>query len=395
MSRCRERVSFLGGLTLLLGVWGTVAAVAEEAKRPNILFIMSDDHAYQAIGAYGHGLNRTPNIDRIARDGMRFDRGYVTNSICGPCRAVILTGKYSHLNGFRQNGDRFDGGQPHVAKLLQAAGYTTAVVGKWHLETAPTGFDYYRILRGQGTYYNPVLITAEGPTSVHGYTTDIITDEAVKFLGETRDKSKPFFLMVHHKAPHRHWMPGPDHLDDYDDVTFPEPETLFDDYSHRASGAADQAMSIADDLTAEDLKLVHREKLRPLQHKADDRRADEGERQGCEKGHAPAVHENRRDVAARHCESAVGEIDEIHQAERHGEAAGQDEEQHAVGDAVEQDGEHRALPDLEKCSAITALVHHAALSAVSTVMLPPTTRDTQVHSFLFAAFSSSLKNTSR
>ncbi len=150
--------------------------------RPNILFIMSDDHGYQALGCYGSKVNKTPNLDRIAKGGMRFDRCFVTNSICGPCRAVILTGKYSHLNGFTRNGNTFDGGQQTVSKLLQAAGYQTAVVGKWHLRSDPTGFDYWHILQGQGPYYNPPMKTPEGIVRHTGYTTDIITDLALDWL---------------------------------------------------------------------------------------------------------------------------------------------------------------------------------------------------------------------
>ncbi len=240
---------------------------AEGAERPNILFIMSDDHAYQAIGAYGSKVNQTPNIDRIAKQGMRFDRAFVTNSICGPCRAVILTGKYSHLNGFATNNDRFNGEQQNVAKLLQAAGYTTAVIGKWHLVSNPTGFDDYHILQGQGPYYNPAMITPQGIVKHEGYTTDIITDEALKWLKEKRDKDKPFFLMYQHKAPHRNWQPGPKYLDKYKDVTVPEPETLFDDYSGRTPAAAEQEMSIAKDLSPHDLKLVKQGGLTPEQTK--------------------------------------------------------------------------------------------------------------------------------
>ena len=157
-------------------------AVAAEAQRPNILFIMSDDHAYQALSCYDGRLNQTPNLDRLAREGMRFENCFVTNSICGPCRAVILTGKYSHLNGFIRNGNRFNGEQQTVAKLLKQAGYQTAVCGKWHLGSDPTGFDYWHVLQGQGPYYNPPMKTPEGTIKHIGYTTDIITDQALHFL---------------------------------------------------------------------------------------------------------------------------------------------------------------------------------------------------------------------
>ncbi|MEQ8787355.1 MAG: sulfatase [Pirellulaceae bacterium] len=244
------------------------AARAADDKRPNILFIMSDDHGYQAIGAYGSKVNETPNIDRIAKQGMRFDRCFVTNSICGPSRAVILTGKYSHLNGFTRNGNTFNGGQQTVAKLLQKAGYQTAVVGKWHLGSEPTGFDYWHILKGQGPYYNPAMLTPDGQVKHTGYTTDIITDEALKWLKEKRDASKPFYLVYQHKAPHRNWQPGPKYLNKYDDETIPEPETLFDDYSGRGTPAKTQKMSVAKDLNPNDLKLVPQRGLTEEQTKA-------------------------------------------------------------------------------------------------------------------------------
>ena len=238
----------------------TYAGVTIADDRPNILFIMSDDHAFQAISAYGSNVNKTPNLDRIANEGMRFDRCYVTNSICGPCRAVILTGKYSHLNGFERNGRTFDGSQQTVSKLLRKVGYQTAVVGKWHLRSVPTGFDYYNVLVGQGPYYNPPMKTMDAngePTVVKhtGYTTDIITDHALDWLNKKRDPDKPFFLMYQHKAPHRNWQPGPKYLTKYDDVEIPEPPTLFDDYEGRADPARQQKMSIEKDLNPRDLKL--------------------------------------------------------------------------------------------------------------------------------------------
>ena len=225
-------------------------------QRPNILFIMSDDHAYQAISAYGSKVNQTPNIDRIANQGMRFDRAFVTNSICGPSRAVILTGKYSHLNGFIRNGNTFNGNQQTVSKLLQAAGYQTAVVGKWHLKSTPIGFDHYHVLIGQGPYYNPPMKTPQGNVKHEGYTTDIITDEALHYLKEVRKPDQPFFLMYQHKAPHRNWQPGKKHLNKYDDQIIPEPETLFDDYQGRTSAASRQQMTVAQHLSPNDLKLV-------------------------------------------------------------------------------------------------------------------------------------------
>jgi uncharacterized sulfatase len=172
---------------------------------PNIIFIMSDDHAYQAISAYSNKLIQTPNIDRIAREGVLFKNAFVTNSICGPSRAVILTGKYSHLNGFKDNSSRFNGDQPTLPKILKNKGYAIAIVGKWHLESEPTGFDYWDILPSQGHYYNPDFINMGKDTVYKGYVTDIITDRAIDWI--KNNKSKPFFMMLHHKAPHRNWMP--------------------------------------------------------------------------------------------------------------------------------------------------------------------------------------------
>ena len=225
------------------------------AKRPNILFIFTDDHGYQAISAYGSNRNKTPNIDRIASEGMRFENCFVTNSICGPSRAVILTGKHSHLNGFMTNGDRFDGSQQTFPKLLQKKGYQTAIFGKWHLKTDPTGFDKWKVLLGQGPYYNPPMKSVEGTQKIEGYTTDIVTDLTLEWLKEDRDKDKPFMLMCQHKAPHRNWQPGPDHLNLYDDIEMPYPETFWDDYKGRTVAASTQAMTVANHLSANDLKL--------------------------------------------------------------------------------------------------------------------------------------------
>ncbi len=258
--------ALLATLLLALVIPAQAADEAKPVKRPNILFIMADDHAYQAISAYGSKVNVTPHIDRLAKEGMRFDRCFVTNSICGPSRAVILTGKYSHLNGFATNENpNFNGKQQHVAKLLQGAGYQTAVIGKWHLGSDPTGFDYWHILQGQGPYYNPAMKTPNGIVRHTGYTTDIITDEAIGWLEKGRDKNKPFFLMYQHKAPHRNWQPAPRYLDKYKDVTIPEPTTLFDDYKGRGTAARDQQMSIAKDLSPHDLKLVAQPGLNPEQ----------------------------------------------------------------------------------------------------------------------------------
>ena len=231
------------------------------SKQPNIIYIMSDDHAFQAISAYGGSLKdlaATPNIDRIAREGIRFDRCLVTNSISGPCRAVILTGKYSHLNGFVKNEGQapFDGSQQTFPKLLQAAGYSTAMIGKWHLGSDPTGFDHWEILPGQGSYYNPDFITKEGRHVEKGYVTELITKKCLDWLTETKDSGKPFMLMMHHKAPHREWQPGPNELSLYKNVTFPEPVTLFDDYANRGTAEKTQDMTISKTMRIEeDLKL--------------------------------------------------------------------------------------------------------------------------------------------
>ena len=212
--------------------------------QPNIVFIMTDDHAYQAISAYGSDRINTPNIDRLAEGGMRFDRAFVTNSICAPSRAVILTGKHSHLNGVLDNRLPFDSTQQTYPKLLQQAGYQTAMIGKWHLKTEPTGFDYWKVLPGQGNYYNPAWRTSNGREQDTGYVTDIITDEAINWLEQGRDPDQPFLLIYQHKAPHRRWMPGPDHLGDLVGYDFPRPETLYDDYQGRGQAAQEQDLNI-------------------------------------------------------------------------------------------------------------------------------------------------------
>ncbi len=232
-------------------------AAATRDGRPNILFIFADDHAYQALSAYGSGLNQTPNLDRIAAQGLRFDRALVTNSICAPSRAVVLTGKYSHLNGVLDNELAFDGSQQTFPKLLQGAGYETAAFGKWHLKSEPTGFDRWEVLPGQGNYYNPDLRTPGGTIRRHGYVTDVVTDLAIDWMQQERNTERPFFMWLGHKAPHRNWMPGPDQLDLYADETMPEPPTLFDDYAGRASPAANQEMEIDRHMTLlTDLKVA-------------------------------------------------------------------------------------------------------------------------------------------
>ncbi len=225
---------------------------------PNIIFIMSDDHAFQAISAYGHELGKlapTPNIDRIAKNGAIFQNNFCTNSICGPSRAVILTGKHSHINGFRMNGERFDNSQPTLPKHLKKMGYETAIVGKWHLHGKPTGFDYWDILNDQGNYYNPEFIQGEDTTVVEGYATDLITDKSLEWLKQREENQKPFYLMVHHKAPHRNWMPALRHLNVYDSITFPLPDTYFPEFENQRAAAEQQQTIYKDMYEGHDLKM--------------------------------------------------------------------------------------------------------------------------------------------
>jgi len=241
------------------------AAGPSEKQSPNIVFIFSDDHAYQSIGAYGSKLVDTPHLDQLAKAGMRFDRCLVTNSICGPSRATILSGKYSHANGFMVNGrGEFDGTQVTFPKLLQAAGYQTAVVGKWHLNSNPTGFDHWHILPGQGAYYNPPMIDNGKQVRHVGYTTDIITDLSLEWL-QKRDPQKPFLLMCQHKAPHREWAPNVKYLGHDNDRNYPEPTTLFDDYEGRGMAEKSQAMTIEKTMSRHDLKLDEPKNLTPKQ----------------------------------------------------------------------------------------------------------------------------------
>ncbi len=265
--------NLVGGLILLAtacSLGSRLQAQDPPANRPNIVFIFADDHAYQAISAYGdpRHLVQTPNIDRLAREGMRFNRCLVPNSICGPSRATVLTGQYNHINGFYNNtNSRFDPSQTTFPRLLHDAGYQTAIVGKWHLVTDPIGFDYWHILPGQGVYYNPPMIDNGRRVQHDGYVTDIITDLSLDWL-KNRDKSKPFMLMYQHKAPHREWEPALRHLGHDNDREYPLPETLFDDYSGRGLAEHDQDMTIAKTMTERDVKLVTPRQLTPEQQKA-------------------------------------------------------------------------------------------------------------------------------
>lgn len=241
------------GLLAIAGV-SSCGLIEKNSKRPNILFIMSDDHAYQAISSYGSELIETPNIDRLANNGVRFTQSFCTNSICAPSRAVLLTGKYSHINGHIDNSKTFDGSQQTFPKLLQQAGYQTAVIGKWHLKSDPTGFDYWNILPGQGHYYNPDFIEMGERKRVEGYVTDLITDKSLDWL-DNRDKEKPFCLLLHHKAPHRSWKPDLKYLEEYSTKEFPIPDNFYDNYEKRIA-AQRQELSVIYDMSMDyDLKL--------------------------------------------------------------------------------------------------------------------------------------------
>lgn len=242
---------------LLLGCMTAHAAVAQE--RPNIVFLFSDDHAQHAISAYGSKVNHTPHLDRLAQGGARFLNSFVTNSICTPSRATLLTGQYSHLNGVPVF-NRFDGERDNVAKRLQSSGYHTGMIGKWHLGSDPTGFDRWIVLPGQGAYWDPVFLVPGHKMTLTGHCTEVTTQLGIEFL-ETRPKDQPFFLMLHHKAPHRAWQPDTRNQQAFANRVIPEPDTLWDDYATRPAALPENQQTIARDLSRRDLKLEPPETL--------------------------------------------------------------------------------------------------------------------------------------
>ena len=233
-----------------------IASSSFAQQRPNIIYIMSDDHDADAISAYNKKFIHTPNLDRIAKEGMLFTRNFVANSICGPVRATLITGQHSHKNGMKDNRTRFDSSKLTMPKIFQQNGYQTAIVGKWHLHSYPTGFDYWKILPGQGLYFEPRIISMQGDTSTyHGYATDVITDEAIKWL-DNRDINKPFVLHIHHKAPHRYFLAPLKYIQEFHSKTFPEPSTLYIDTAGHGTAWRLQTMSILHDMKlCSDLKV--------------------------------------------------------------------------------------------------------------------------------------------
>lgn len=247
-------------LSYSCAVYNSAQFHTPEQAQPNIIFIMTDDHAKRAMSAYSHELIRTPHLDQLAEEGIKFNKAFVTNSICGPSRAVFLTGKFSHKNGFMSNRDTFDGSQPTLPKYLQQAGYYTAVVGKWHLKSEPQGFDEFSILLDQGEYYSPQFYDGKETVSVEGYATNIITDKAINLLENQRKSGKPLFLMVHQKAPHRNWMPDVSDLQNGTEKYYELHETFYDDYAGKSDAARNQDMRIDNMFLGYDLKLYLKEK---------------------------------------------------------------------------------------------------------------------------------------
>jgi arylsulfatase A-like enzyme len=253
---------------LLLASWSLVAGAAE---RPNIVFIFSDDHAVRAVSAYGDSLVETPNIDRIAAGGVRFDRAYVGNAICGPSRATLLTGLHSHANGFYTNewSGPFDGQQQSLSTLLQQSGYQTAVIGKWHLYSDPVGFDHWEVIDNvfeQGTYYNPSFRSPAGVEKTTGYVANLVTDKSIKWLDQAKTTGKPFFLLYNHKTPHRDWLPGPEELRNWDEAArVEEPATLLRNLDGTTRARREARMRIEDYMTDNDVKLKMGNDLTPEQ----------------------------------------------------------------------------------------------------------------------------------
>ncbi|WP_139956945.1 sulfatase family protein [Flavicella sediminum] len=251
--------------TALLLIFTIIQLQAQKPK-PNIIWIFTDDHSYQTIGAYGgrlQGLNPTPNIDKLAAEGMRFEKCYVENSICAPSRATLLTGKMSHMHGKFNNTKKtvFNHDQQQFQKLLQQNGYETAMIGKIHMDGKMQGFNYWEVLIGQGSYVNPILLSEKGKQQYQGYTTDIITDKSLDWLQNKRVQDKPFMLMFHHKAPHRPWVPKKEHMTLYEDVHIPEPKNLHDDFATKGAAAHGQTLSILPDMNLDrDLKMKALEK---------------------------------------------------------------------------------------------------------------------------------------
>jgi len=281
----KMKIQIKTGITLGLCLAGLAPVCAGQTRvrqKPNILFIMSDDHGYQAISAYGYGLNSTPNIDRLAREGAIFTRAFVTNSLCAPSRAVMLTGKYSHINGKIDNTAPFDWNQMNFPKILQQNGYQTALIGKIHLSGLPQGFDYSNVLPGQGEYYNPDFIENGVRQRVPGYVTTLTTKYTLEWLDKKRDKSKPFCLLYHQKAPHRNWLPEEKYLNLFEDRDFPFPDNFFDDYTGRGTAAHTQEMGIVKDMEwGHDMKFENDPYTgQPTKFAQDIQRMDEKQRKG-------------------------------------------------------------------------------------------------------------------